>query len=409
MIIRARTVVTMNGPPIDNGAVAVSGDRIAAVGTFDQLKGQTPGPVMDLGEQVLLPGLINAHCHLDYTAFRGRIPAKKSFSEWVGAINAEKAKFSPEDYLRSIRNGVADAQRFGTTSIVNLEAFPELASQIESVLRIWWFAELIDVRAPESAGDLIDSAVQALKYNKHWGLAPHSLYTGSHRLYEKCQEVAAREKVLLSTHVAESADEMAMFRDASGPLYQFLQSIRRDVTDCGNETPLARFLRVSMEQEAVMKNQNISRWIVAHLNELDRTDFALLKKMETKFHLVHCPRSCLYFGHARFAFEQLRQLGFNICLGTDSLASKDDLSLFAEMQQFREKYSGVSCREIVEMVTVNPARALGQVNRLGQIGEDFCADLIAIDTGGQGDVFENIAGHQGPVNWIMVGGLPLGA
>src|SRR5256885_1779534 len=105
MIVRARTVVTMNGPPIDNGAVAISQDRITAVGPVDQITRENQGQVIDLGERILLPGLINGHCHLDYTAFRKRISPPKSFTEWIRAINAEKATFSAEDYLRSIQDG----------------------------------------------------------------------------------------------------------------------------------------------------------------------------------------------------------------------------------------------------------------------------------------------------------------
>ena len=73
MIVRARTVVTMGGPPIENGAVAISGNRIVDVGSFDDIKTRNAGNILDLGEQVLLPGLINAHCHLDYTCLRGKI------------------------------------------------------------------------------------------------------------------------------------------------------------------------------------------------------------------------------------------------------------------------------------------------------------------------------------------------
>ena len=91
MIIRARVVVTMDGAPIENGAVAVSGNRIVDVGRFDDIKTRNAGNTVDLGEQVLLPGLINAHCHLDYTCLRGKIPPQKSFTEWIRAINAEKA------------------------------------------------------------------------------------------------------------------------------------------------------------------------------------------------------------------------------------------------------------------------------------------------------------------------------
>src|SRR6266571_9035187 len=98
MIIRARLVVTMDGPPIENGAVAVSGDRIVDVGKFSEIpKQHSTEEVVDLDDQALLPGLINAHCHLDYTCLRGKIPRQRSFADWIRAINAEKAKLSPED------------------------------------------------------------------------------------------------------------------------------------------------------------------------------------------------------------------------------------------------------------------------------------------------------------------------
>src|SRR5438067_3932002 len=115
MIIRARSVVTMDGPPIDNGAVAISGYRITDVADFNQVRAHNSGDVVDLGEQALLPGLINAHCHLDYTCLRGKIPRPKSFADWIRAINAEKEKLSPKDYLTSIIEGFAEAKRFGTT------------------------------------------------------------------------------------------------------------------------------------------------------------------------------------------------------------------------------------------------------------------------------------------------------
>src|SRR5216110_875995 len=113
MIIRARVVVTMDGPPIDNGAVVVLGDRIVDVGKFSEIsKRYSTEEVVDLGEQALLPGLINAHCHLDYTCLRGKIPRQKSFTDWIRAINTEKSKLSPQDYIVSINAGFAEAQRF---------------------------------------------------------------------------------------------------------------------------------------------------------------------------------------------------------------------------------------------------------------------------------------------------------
>src|SRR6266481_4582509 len=187
MIVRARTVVTMDGPPIDNGAVAVSGNKIVDVRKFDEIKKRNAGEIFDLGEQALLPGLINAHCHLDYTCLRGKIPPQKSFADWIRAINAEKAKLSPKDYLASINEGFAEARRFGTTTTANLTAFPDLVPEIHAPIRTWWFAELIDVRAPSRTDELLDLAIHAMKRARDSdggiGLGPHALFTASENLY----------------------------------------------------------------------------------------------------------------------------------------------------------------------------------------------------------------------------------
>ena len=174
MIVRARILVTMDGAPVKNGAVAVSGDRIVDVGKFPEVSARYSGQkIIDLDEQVLLPGLINAHCHLDYTCLRGMIPRQKSFTDWIRAINTEKSKLSPQDYIASINEGFAEAKQFGTTTIANLTAFPELIRQLpEPPIRTWWFAELIDVRSPSRTNELVDSAIESLKSAQNYGLAP---------------------------------------------------------------------------------------------------------------------------------------------------------------------------------------------------------------------------------------------
>ena len=414
MIIRARVVVTMHGARIENGAVAVSENRIVDVGRFDDIKTRNAGNAVDLGEQVLLPGLINAHCHLDYTCLRGKIPPQKSFTDWIEAINAEKSELSPKDYIASINDGFAEATRFGTTAIANLTAFPELISQVQRPIRICWFAELIDIRAPERASELVDSAIESLGRARPpgapWGLAPHALFTASSNLFRSCEEIARDTGALLTTHLAESREEMEMFRDGSGPLYEFMKSIGRPMNDCGIETPLGLFLELigsggsPNRPRAIEVNRPYLSWIVAHLNELTENDFELLERSDSKFHVVHCPRSHNYFGHSPFAFDRLHSLGFNICLGTDSLASNESLSLFAEMRAFQKEFPSVSPEEILKMVTVNPARALRCENALGQIRPDFEADLIAVPCSTSTDIFEQILTCDAPVSWSMVNG-----
>jgi cytosine/adenosine deaminase-related metal-dependent hydrolase len=394
MIIRARAVVPMEGALIRNGAVAVNGDRIAAVGPFDDVRRSYGGEVTDLGEKILLPGLINAHCHLDYTVLRGAIAPKASFADWIRAINAEKAKLTDQDYIESIRSGFDEALRFGTTTIANLTAFPKLIGAVDEPIRTWWFGELIDVRNPGDADRIVAEAVECLTEAKHWGLAPHAPFTASAQLYSRCEEIARREDIPLTTHLAESRDEMQMFRDAAGPAFNFLKGIGRSIEDCGRETPLSLFLR----------NRTLTdRWIIAHLNELEVSDFDLLAQAP-KFSVVHCPRSHAFFGHAPFQLERLRRLGFTIGLGTDSLASNSDLSLFAEMRQLLRQQPSLSPRDVLEMATTNGARALAQPNLLGVLRPNAAADLIALPDASGGDVFEKIVAFEGNVPWIMTNG-----
>ncbi|PYL04008.1 MAG: hypothetical protein DME32_02740 [Verrucomicrobia bacterium] len=402
MIVRARVVVTMNGPPIEDGAVRVREDRIIEVGKFSELTSGTD-EIIDLGDRILLPGLINAHCHLDYTCLRGKIPPPQSFTDWIRAINAEKAKLSAEDYVASINQGFAEAKRFGTTTIANLTAFTELIAQVQDPIRTWWFAELIDVRKrPENStplssqvsrrNEIVDRALGPLKTTDRKGLAPHAPFTASANLYRCCADIAQRDNFLLTTHLAESREEMQMFRDAKGPLYEFLKEIGRDMNDCGRLTPLQAFVRtlqLSPWDPSVRARRGESStgpaeslgmmrpWIIAHLNELTESDFDLLAKIPQKFSIVHCPRSHAYFGHS--------------------------LSLFAEMRMFRDRFCAQP-QKVLEMVTINPARALEKSGELGKIRPNFVADIIALPFIKSADVFETILNFVAKVPWIMLHG-----
>lgn len=399
MIIRARSVVTMDGPPVGNGAVLIEGGRIAAVGRWDEVRRHAPGDeVRDLGECALLPGLINAHCHLDYTGLRGSIPPPPSFSAWVAEINKRKADLTADDYLRAIEEGFAEAVSFGTTTIANLEAFPDLLARMAApAARTWWFAEMIDVREPVSASAVIEqmSASAGDDWLGQFGLAPHAPFTASSKLYAEVAALARARNLPATTHLAESREEMEMFRDGRGALVDFLKSIGRPIHDCGSATPLALLLRAAVLDE---------RWIVAHLNELTREDIRLLGRAP-KFHIVHCPRSHAYFRHAPFRFEELRALGFNICIGTDSLASNSDLSLLAELRQFARNEPILSPRELIEMITVNAATALGQSDVLGKIRPGFAADLIAVPWhGGESTLFDDLVSYDEKIPWLMLDG-----
>ena len=169
------------------------------------------------------------------------------------------------------------------------------------------------------------------------------------------------------------------------------------MTDCGSTSPL-RYL---------IENGLISHdCLVAHLNELDARDLELLDGTEWgNLQIVHCPKSHRFLHHKRFPLEELRERGMNICLGTDSLASNDSLDLFAEMRIAKENYPTLSARDLLEMVTIRPARALKLEQNLGKIAPGYLADAIAIPFKGRpDDVYEALIQTRGPIKWMMVNG-----
>jgi len=258
---------------------------------------------------------------------------------------------------------------------------------------------MIDVRKPVPALEIAENLRDWFESHPEWlggfGLAPHAPFTASAQLFSASSEISRKYHVPITTHVAESQEEMQMFRDASGPLYDFLKGIGRPMADCGGNTPLSSLL----QSQALDKC-----WIVAHLNELTEEDFALLAHAQ-RFHIAHCPRSHTFFGHAPFELRKLRRLGFNICLGTDSLASNSSLSLFSEMRELLRKEPWISPREVWTMATINAARAIGQADSLGKISPGFQADLTAIPSTKAGRaIFDTIVAFEGTVPWMMVNG-----
>ena len=375
MILRAKWIVPVASPPIENGEVTVEGDQIVAVGPAS-------GEGRDLGEVVLAPGLINAHCHLDYSDMLGQVPWRGRFVDWLLAITELKKQWTPEQFRTSIQRGLQQAIATGTTTMVNIECFPELIPA--TPLRVWWCPELIDLGRTESPPQMVAAAAG------HEGLSPHALYTASAALYRAC--VAAGG--LLTTHLAETTEEEEMFRWGRGPLYERLQRLGRDMSDCRRTGP------VELARELGVLGPHC---LAAHMNCLTRHEIELA--CGTGTHVVHCPRTHQFFRRERFPLEAYRQRGLNLCLGTDSLASNNSLDMFAEMQEVARVFPQLSAEDILAMATVNAAEALNQPDKLGKIAPGATADLIAVPLDGPVvDPYEAVVFAEKPVCFSMIEG-----
>src|SRR5215471_9481687 len=129
LLLRARVVLPVSRPPIENGAVLISGNRVTSVGRWKDLS-RSGAEIIDLGEQVLMPGLVNAHCHLDYTNMAGLFPPPKYFSDWIKTITAAKADWSYSDFAQSWLSGARMLVKTGTTMVADIENVPLLLPEV---------------------------------------------------------------------------------------------------------------------------------------------------------------------------------------------------------------------------------------------------------------------------------------
>src|SRR5471032_1689520 len=370
MLYLADVVLPIASPPLVRGAVRVEGSEIVAVGLASDLPAQPGEAVTDLGASTLLPGLINAHCHLDFTRFRGILSPTHGFTEWIKTINALRRSFSTRDYIDSIAEGFELLAEGGTTTVANIEAFPELLPLLPiPPLRTWWFLELIDVRSRINEDETLLGALSFFESHPEWlggfGLSPHAPYTAPVALYRLARTCGEKYGMLSTTHIAESLEEHEMFSHARGALHDFLASLGRDNSDCGQGSALSHLV----EHGVIGPN-----CIIAHLNYLQDYNYDLVARSGAS--VVHCPKCHTYFGHAPFPLKALREYGVNVCLGTDSLASNNALDMRSEMRKVQVMH-GLGDREVLEMVLLNGARALGQVGKLGQLSPGATADLVA--------------------------------
>ena len=406
MILRARMIWPVARPPVEDGVVCLQGDRIAWVGRHAELPASQRGEMLDLGETLLLPGLINAHCHLDYTGMAGQLLPPRRFTDWIKGMVALKSTWSTEDFSKSWQQGAQMLLRTGTTTVGDIEAVQELLPRLweSTPLRVLSYRELIHLKSPGTPADLVESTARAWSAlpgsDARIGLSPHAPYTTSLELLDRAAREAQRRRWRLVTHVAESEEEFEMFMYRQGPMFDWLKG-QRDMSDCGLGSPVQHLER------AGYLNENL---LAVHVNYLWRHDAGLLGRGQVS--VAHCPRSHEYFKHLRFPRRELANAGVNLCLGTDSLATvrvergpAPELNLFSEMQQFVRLDSEVTPETVFRMATINGARALGRTGELGELTAGALADIIALPFAGPAGLAPEAAvQHQGPVLASMING-----
>jgi cytosine/adenosine deaminase-related metal-dependent hydrolase len=400
IVHHADWVLPISGPPVRNGWVAIENHRIAGCGA-----GAAPeGTPVEHDRVAILPALVNAHTHIELSWMRDRVPPSDRFDSWIRALVALRRRHpNPATLfpLDAAREAIREARASGTClfgDISNtLETVP-LFAEIGSSAQV--FHELIGFNAGDP-DDLVRRARERLMRAENAGgdvrtsLAPHAPYTVSPALFRSIRDhLDAAPDRLSSVHLGESPEEIEFLRSGSGPIRTALEALGAWNPEWAPPAsgPVEYLARLGFLQPRVL---------IVHGVQL--TDDEIRRVSEAKATIVTCPRSNRWTGAGTPPISRFYALGVRVAVGTDSLASVEDLNLFAEMATVRRLAPDVAAPRILESATRVGAEALGFGEELGTIAPGKRADLIAVRIPGDvQDVEEYLLTGISPadVGWV---------
>ena len=398
-VVAADWVLPIDAEPIPNGFVVLDQGTIQFVGNHLPVEFRS-AKQFGLNGHAILPGLVNSHCHLEFSDLGEPLPSGDSFPDWIRSLLANrKAKNAdPEQtaFARraAIRSGIRESYEAGVRWVVDMTTQPWDPFWIESAVNaivaslspavapknpitIQPCIELLDI----SKNRLDPSLAFALKQANapesarigRMGYAPHASYTASLKVTQLCAELSRTERRLVTIHLAESVDEMEWLEQRKGPFSDLLSPI------ISSEF----FDALGQNSEHVQLLTQAWRATIAHGNYLSHSDLLKLTSRAKNMAIVHCPRTHLHFGHRhetgpRYPFAERLELGVRHFLGTDSRASNPDLNLWSEAQLVRTEHPSVASLEILKMITTDAAEFLGIADQYGAIRVGQPATLTAI-------------------------------
>ena len=375
ILLRAGWVASMDRPPIRVGGVVFIDDVITDTGPADALRRAHPdASVHDLGSALLLPGLINAHVHLELSDVP-RPPHAGALAPWLIEVIKQSPQAADADRVaRAVNAGIAQCLAFGVTTVGDITRQPGLTRPVlrNAPLRVVSFGE---VQAMARRRDLLEPRLAAAIDPEHEsdrlriGVSPHAPYSIEPAGYARCLAVAKDRGLPVATHLAESPDEAAFLSDHAGPfrdLWGFL-----DAWD--DRVPRSPGGPVRLVHDLGLLGYPTA--LLAHVNYCDDADLALLAAGRAS--VVYCPRTHAYFGHPPHRWRDMLAAGVNVALGTDSLASAPDLNLLDDLRHLRRLAPDVPPADLWPLVTTRAARALGLGDAVGSLTPGKRADLVA--------------------------------
>lgn len=373
---RAAWLLPISQPPIRDGWLRTDRGRVVAFG-HSRHSDLTTSNEINLGQRAILPGLVNAHTHLELSWMRGRVPQTDDFPGWIRSVVAlmrQTGRYAAEAE-RAVGEGIEEARRCGTVLIGDISntlrtSIPLAERGMAAVV----FNELIGFRA-DLAEATVERALRQLEQapageSLRHSLAPHAPYSVSPALFRAIRTALLRNPFgRSSVHLGESAAETEFLRNGTGAWRAFLE-------DFGAWDPSWVAPRCGPVEYLDQMGFLDDRVLVVHGVQFGAAD---LKRLAAKgATLVTCPRGNLQTGAGTPPVARFYESGIRVAVGTDSLASVPDLNLFAELTELRRLAPHVPASSLLESATINGARALGFEPDFGTIEAGKRDDLIAV-------------------------------
>jgi 5-methylthioadenosine/S-adenosylhomocysteine deaminase len=376
--LAARWVLPIGAPAIERGALLISAEgRVISVGPDAAVPRTTDAVVEEFADGILLPGLVNAHTHLELTGLGG-YPPDPDFAAWIRRVRTVKAERSTGEFLEAARAGLAACHALGVTTVADTgdsgAVIQALAERGGSGIAYHEVFGPHPAQCAESLAGLqarVDELAKFATGRVRVGVSPHAPYTVSGPLFRAVARWAGAEGLRVAVHVAESAAESELLARGTGPFADAWRARHIPPPEPLGRTPVAW-----LNDHDVLGSETLC----IHVVRADDADRALLSRTDSA--VAHCPLSNAAHGHGSARLDALLGAGIRVGVGTDSVMSVACLDLLAEVRAART-LAGLTAEAALRLGTIEAASAVGMQDEVGSLEPGKWGDCVVIRAGAE--------------------------
>ena len=398
--INSKYILPGTSDVIQNGSILAKNGKIQFVGAEKECPNNTYYHVFDYPNHLIIPGLVNSHTHLSLSKLKNVFKRGMDFPDWINKIIFYSNNLQEKDEKEAIQDGIREMIDTGTTAAGDISRNGFSLEVMKNMgLRGKVFYEVTGFKRSMEEQHLNRIHKFQAKWKKNnvveYGISPHSPYSVSPQLIKTTFSIAKKNKLSLAIHIAETKEECKFIAEGKGPFRKLLQDLGKWEKEWEPK---------KMTPIKYLSDLGVLKGITGiHLNYINNDDLEIIQK--NNLSVVYCPKSNQWF-HRKdpYPLMKLLEKGINVAIGTDSLASNENLNMFEEMILIKKQFPQIKNKTLLQMATINGAKALGLANKTGSLEAGKEADLIGLKMNNPGDIYKTIFESKGNIVFSMVGG-----